>query len=210
MHAPTAIVPSADIARALVPLAAEPRRSSAAGWAAPGAEARQIFRRRHAVLRHARGGGARLRDAGHLPAQPGAADRGPAGAHRPQAGRPAAVRALVDAALASGREMLTEPEAKAVLQACGIPVVATRVVSPDPVDAARAAAAIGFPVVLKILSPQISHKSDVGGVALALDTKPTVRAPRGDAGTGCALLRPQAQVEGFTVQAMMRGRRRWS
>ena len=72
---------------------------------------------------------------------------------------------------ASGYQILKKsgnlPEA--VLDACHITVVPTRRVRASPAAAVKAAVAIGFPVVLKILSPQISHKSDVGGVALALE-----------------------------------------
>ena len=72
-----------------------------------------------------------------------------------------------------GPDILTEPEAKAVLAAYGIPVVETRVAQ-SAHEAAAAAQAIGFPVALKILSRDISHKSDVGGVVLDLDTPEAV------------------------------------
>jgi acetyltransferase len=106
--------------------------------------------------------------------------------------------------LASGREMLTEPEAKAVLDAYRIPVVATRVVPPDPQAAADMATRIGFPVVLKILSPDISHKSDVGGVALGLDNAEAVREAAAAMLARVRRLLPEARLEGFTVQAMVR------
>ena len=74
---------------------------------------------------------------------------------------------MIGKVLAAGRAILTEPEAKAVLEAYGIPTVGTRVAA-DPGEAAAVARAIGFPVALKILSPDITHKSDVGGVRLDL------------------------------------------
>lgn len=81
-----------------------------------------------------------------------------------------AARRLVEAALpATGSTMMTEPDAKAVLAAYGIPVVETHVAT-TPAEAAEKAAEIGFPVALKILSSDISHKSDVGGVQLFLET----------------------------------------
>ncbi len=81
---------------------------------------------------------------------------------------------MIDEALADGREWLSEPEAKAVLDAYRIPVVPTRTAA-DPRAAAAAAASLAGPVVLKILSPDITHKSDVGGVVLDLQAPAAVR-----------------------------------
>ena len=64
-----------------------------------------------------------------------------------------------------------------MLAAYGIPVVPTEVVL-DAAEAAAAAARIGFPVAVKILSRQITHKSDVGGVALDLGSEQAVRRRR--------------------------------
>ena len=113
-----------------------------------------------------------------------------------------AARLVIDRALEEGRGWLTEPEAQKVLEAYGIPVVATRTAA-DPAGAARAAAALAGPVTLKILSPDIVHKSDVGGVVLDLRAPGTVR----DAAE--AMLervrghRPDARVDGFTIQPMV-------
>lgn len=115
----------------------------------------------------------------------------------------ATVRSVIEAALRSGREMLTEPEAKAVLSACGIAVVPTQRVDLSPEAAAASATALGYPVVLKILSDDISHKSDAGGVALNLQTAPDVLEA---AQTMLARVRrhhPKAHLKGFTVQAMV-------
>jgi acetyltransferase len=114
------------------------------------------------------------------------------------------VRSLVDTVLADGREWLTEPEAKALLAACGVPVVATRVVPPDADAAVQAGDAIGYPVALKILSQQITHKSDVGGVALDLDDAAALRAAAMAMRQRVAQRRPDAVIAGFTVQAMIR------
>jgi len=84
-----------------------------------------------------------------------------------------AVRSIIDRALAQKREWLLETEAKAVLSAYDIPVVPTRVAD-TPEAAARLASEIAGPVVLKALSPAIVHKSDVGGVALGLETPDAV------------------------------------
>ncbi|MGD2067351.1 MAG: acetate--CoA ligase family protein [Gemmatimonadota bacterium] len=77
----------------------------------------------------------------------------------------ARVRAILDGAVAEGRHRLLEPEALEVFQAYGIPVVEHRLVH-DEEAAAAAAAEIGYPVVLKAVSPDIVHKSDVGVVKL--------------------------------------------
>ena len=75
----------------------------------------------------------------------------------------AAAQALVATALEQGREWLDEAQAKALLEAYGVPVVRTMKV--QGVDAAvQAAQDIGYPVALKVVSAQILHKSDVGGV----------------------------------------------
>jgi acetyltransferase len=114
----------------------------------------------------------------------------------------ATARRIIDHALNEGREWLGEPEAKAVLEAYRIPVVATRVAS-DPRAAAAAAAAIAGQVALKILSPDVTHKSDVGGVVLDL------RAPSAVRDAAKAMLErvrqrvPDARIDGFTVQPMV-------
>ncbi|MBT8420596.1 MAG: GNAT family N-acetyltransferase [Gammaproteobacteria bacterium] len=110
---------------------------------------------------------------------------------------------LVEGALANGRETMSEPEAKAVLAAYGIPIVETHVAI-SPANAAKMADIIGYPVVLKILSPDISHKSDVGGVVLGLESGMAVEQ------AGHAMLErvngiyPEAEITGFSVQKMVR------
>jgi len=112
-----------------------------------------------------------------------------------------AVRKTISRAMAEKREWLTEYEAKRVLAAYGIPVVDTRCAD-TPEEAARCAAMIGGPLALKILSPDITHKSDVGGVALHLTEPSEVQA---EAEAMLARVReavPDARIEGFTVQEM--------
>ncbi|MBC8056942.1 MAG: bifunctional acetate--CoA ligase family protein/GNAT family N-acetyltransferase, partial [Rhizobiales bacterium] len=206
IHAPSAIVPSAEIARALVPLAAQPRPNLMACWLgeAAVAEAREIFQQAgiacYATPEEAVSAFAMLvayrRNRAQLMEAPSATP-----GTSPDSSIEA-VRALASRVLAGGREMLTEPEAKEVLAACGIPVVATRSVGANGQEAVAAAEAIGFPVALKILSSDISHKSDVGGVTLNLGTAAEVN----DAALAMlARVRktlPDARVDGFAVQAM--------
>ena len=114
---------------------------------------------------------------------------------------PGAARAVIEAVLEDERELLTEPEAKQVLAAYGVPVVETRVAR-TPADAAGMAAEIGCPVALKILSPDITHKSDVGGVVLGLRTPEDVRSAACTMQARIAKNFPEAQITGFTVQKM--------
>ncbi len=108
--------------------------------------------------------------------------------------------AVVGAALAEGRDMLSDAEAKAVLAAYGVPVLATETAD-SPEAAAEIARRIGGPVALKILSPDITHKSDVGGVALDL-TPEAVEAVARAMLARVAAAAPNAKLTGFTLQAM--------
>ena len=113
------------------------------------------------------------------------------------------VRSVVNGALAEKRSLLTEPEAKRVLAAYGIPVVPTEVVL-DAAEAAHAAARIGFPVAVKILSRDITHKSDVGGVALDLVTEQAVRDAVNAMHDKVGTIAPTAHIDGFVVQPMIK------
>jgi acetyltransferase len=115
----------------------------------------------------------------------------------------AAVRAIVAGVLKEGRSLLTEPEAKNVLAAYGIPVVQTQIVT-DAAAAAMAAIRIGFPVALKILSREITHKSDVGGVALDLGSEQAVRDAVRDMTNRVCTAAPGAKIDGFVVEPMVR------
>ena len=212
MHAPTAIVPSAEIAQALVPLAQEaPGRLLASWLGGPAlAQARASFEASGIACHDTPEAAVRAfsmlveyrRNQLQLIQAPPA--RLPRAAGSAGADARAEIGALIDQVLASGREWLSEPEAKALLTACGIPVVATQVCAPTPQAAAQAAAAIGFPVALKVLSAQISHKSDVGGVVLNLETEEAVRRATSEILARVAQRRPDARVDGFTVQVMVR------
>ena len=75
--------------------------------------------------------------------------------------------AIIEAARKDGRTILTEIEAKQLLEEAGVPVSPARLAKTKD-DAVKMANELGYPIVLKIVSPQITHKSDVGGVALGL------------------------------------------
>ena len=106
---------------------------------------------------------------------------------------------IIEAARAAGRTLLSELEAKRVLQAYGIPTVETRAAL-SPAEAAREADALGYPVVLKLHSWTITHKSDVGGVRLDLRDAAAVRAAWAAIEGGV----PAGDFKGVTVQPMVR------
>lgn len=205
-HAPTAIVRSDDIARACVPLVRQHAGRMLACWLGDGAVAgaRQLFEaagvadfatpeeavRAFGMLRTYRANQALLRQ---VPA-----------ASEQAAPDTAAARAAIGAARAQGRLLLDEVEAKAVLAAYGIPVVPTVAVPASADAAAQAAARLGYPVALKILSPDISHKSDAGGVALGLGDEAALREAAAAMLTRLAAALPLARLDGFSVQPMAR------
>lgn len=214
IHAPTAIVPSSDIARAMVPSIQQPDSRMlplVSTWVGGPAvvEAREIFTHSGiacydmpeqavqtiGMLQRYKRNQAELYEAPTV---------GPLRDHnKPETER---VRAIVHKVLSSGRDMLTEPEAKMVCEAYRIPVVATRTVPAEADTAAAEAARIGFPVVLKILSEEISHKSDVGGVVLNLQNAEEVRVAAQAMLARIAKSHPQARLKGFTVQQMIKKR----
>ncbi len=209
VQAPTAIVPSTEIAEALAPLASEKPPRVLGCWLGHSAvnRAREIFRdagipdydtpeeavRAFSFLRQYHRHQIELMET--PPALPDA-----------QAMDLPGIREIVDFVLRDGRELLTEPEAKELLKRAGIPVTPTRVVPAEAQAAVYAAETLGYPVVLKILSHDISHKSDVGGVRLNLHNAAEVQQAAEAMLQRVAELRPGARVEGFTVQPMIRRR----
>ncbi len=112
-------------------------------------------------------------------------------------------RALIERVIGEGRVWLTEPEAKEVLSAYAIPVIPTRTAK-TPEEAAAIAAELGGAVVLKILSPEITHKTDMGGVALDLAGPAAVKEAAQQMLERIEKVEPEAQIQGFTVQPMAR------
>lgn len=101
--------------------------------------------------------------------------------------------------------VLSEELSKRLLQSYGIPVVMPETARTAE-DAALIAQKIGFPVVLKILSPDISHKSDVGGVMLNLESAEMVKTGFEKMMSVVTARMPDAQIEGITVQQMVSGK----
>ncbi len=112
------------------------------------------------------------------------------------------LKAMMRAIARQGRDTLTESESKKILEAYEIPVVKTEVVT-----TAEAAAAVGsrlgYPVVMKILSPQITHKSDVGGVVLDIKSESEAKVRYNEIVERVSAKVPEARIEGVTVQKMM-------
>jgi acetyltransferase len=206
IHAPTAIVPSVEIAAAIAPVIQKAQRNVLACWLGGDAlkEAKATFeeagiptydtpeeavRAFVQIVQYRRNQDLLM----EVPASRSAEfvhDRDKA-------------HAVVRAALADGRTMLSEPEAKAVLAAYSIPAVETRIaITVD--EAVNVARGLGFPLALKILSPDIAHKSDVGGVVLDLETPAAVEAAAKAMQERLRQYRPNASLQGFTVQTMVR------
>ena len=111
-------------------------------------------------------------------------------------------RALVRAALDEGRTVLTPTESKAFLAAFSIPN-ATSHVAVDEEQAATVADALGYPVVMKIESPDITHKSDVGGVRLGLANAQAVRDAFIGMMSNVRNRAPKARIRGVSLERMM-------
>jgi acetyltransferase len=119
---------------------------------------------------------------------------------------PSAVDERVALVLQDRRSLMTEPEAKAVLSAYGIPVVPARVAA-TPGEARTAASELlkNYPsVVVKILSPNLTHKSDLGGVRLDLISAEEVERAAGQMLDCIKALRPDVILQGVTVQPMIK------
>jgi acetyltransferase len=111
-------------------------------------------------------------------------------------------RMIVESVLAEGRKVLSESESKAVLRAFHIPTARASVVR-SPNEALVQAESLGFPVVLKINSPDITHKSDAGGVRLGISNAQAVRSAYNDMLNTVKKNRPEARFDGVTIEPMM-------
>lgn len=116
----------------------------------------------------------------------------------------ARVRAIIDGVMREGRALLSEPEAKGVLAAYGIPVVET-LVAETPEQAGALAQGLGFPVAVKLVSPDITHKSDVGGVVLNIETAEQACDAARQIRKRALAAKPDARVTGYSVQRMANG-----
>ncbi|MES2012536.1 MAG: bifunctional acetate--CoA ligase family protein/GNAT family N-acetyltransferase [Pseudomonadota bacterium] len=111
-------------------------------------------------------------------------------------------RMVIEGALQERRKVLSEMESKALLSAFHIPVAQT-MVARSPNEALLIAQQLGFPVAMKVNSPDITHKSDVGGVLLNLANAQAVRGAYHEITENVKLNRPDAHMDGISIQPMI-------
>ncbi|MCP2619643.1 acetate--CoA ligase family protein [Candidatus Aminicenantes bacterium AC-334-K16] len=111
-------------------------------------------------------------------------------------------RKILEKVQASGRNFLLEPEAYHIFEAYGFPVVKFRLATSEE-EAVRQADEIGYPVVLKIVSPDVIHKFDVGGVRLNLTSADEVRQAYQEILQNIHHHVPQARITGIIVEEMV-------
>jgi acetyl coenzyme A synthetase (ADP forming)-like protein len=115
-----------------------------------------------------------------------------------------AVRKILDQAKAAGRTSLTAPEAKGICEAYGI-TVPQEGVATSSADAAQLAARIGFPVVMKIVSPQILHKTEAGGVVVGVRNAQAAQEAFTSIVANARRYDGKATIDGVQVQQMLSG-----
>jgi acetyltransferase len=118
----------------------------------------------------------------------------------------ASSRALLDPIRRQGRRVLTQPEARRLLELWGIRFPREAVVE-DERGVAPAAAEIGFPVAIKLLSPDVTHKSDIGAVVLDVSGPEAAREAARQVRAAALAAAPGAPFQGMLVQEMVRGGR---
>ncbi len=111
-------------------------------------------------------------------------------------------RLIIEGVMADGRKTLSTIEAKAILSAFRIPTTQA-VMARTAHEALMAAESLSFPVVMKIDSPDIEHKSDVDGVRLNLNDARSIRRAFSEITERAAKLRPEARINGVTVEHMV-------
>src|SRR3984885_993569 len=115
-----------------------------------------------------------------------------------------AVRKILDQAKSAGREALTAPEARGVCEAYGI-VIPKEGVAKTADEAATLAGTIGFPVVMKIVSPQILHKTEAGGVLVGVKSAEEVAKGFATIVENARKYDPKAEIQGVQIQQMLTG-----
>ncbi len=115
-----------------------------------------------------------------------------------------AVRRILDAAKSAGRDSLTAPEARGVCEAYGI-AIPKEGVAKTADEAASLAASIGFPVVMKIVSPQILHKTEAGGVIVGVKSAEAAREAFATITANARKYDAKADIHGVQVQQMLAG-----
>ncbi|NNG06302.1 MAG: acetate--CoA ligase family protein, partial [Desulfobacteraceae bacterium] len=114
------------------------------------------------------------------------------------------IKQIFDEVRQEGRTKLTEPEAKKVLASAGLAITRENLASSED-EAVTKAEQIGFPVVLKVASVDILHKSDAGGVKVGLADAEAVRSAYRDIMGAVKEKHPGANIQGVLVQEMVEG-----
>jgi len=114
------------------------------------------------------------------------------------------VRKVLDSAKAAGRSALTAPEAKGICEAYGI-AIPKEGVATNATEAAKLAESIGFPVVMKIVSPQILHKTDAGGVVVGVKSAEAAQDAFNQIVANARRYKSDATIDGVQVQQMLAG-----
>ena len=112
-------------------------------------------------------------------------------------------RLIIDGALAEKRSLLSGMETRALLRAFHIPMLPA-MTARSPNEALAAAEYLGFPVAMKIMSPDITHKSDVGGVVLNINRAQAVRHVYSEMMEQVKNINPDARLEGVSIEKMYR------
>ncbi|ABK76672.1 acyl-CoA synthetase (NDP forming) [Cenarchaeum symbiosum A] len=113
---------------------------------------------------------------------------------------------IIRDAIGEGRSSLLEEEGQAVLRAYGLPMPESAAAS-DPDKAVEAAKKIGYPVVMKIISPQITHKSDAGGVKVGISNEQEARAAYSEIIENAKKYDQNAEIKGVLIVEMVKGGR---
>jgi acetate---CoA ligase (ADP-forming) len=112
------------------------------------------------------------------------------------------VQSILDDAISNNHLYLSENEAEKILIIYGLPIVPSALAK-SPEEAVLIAQSIGFPVVLKIVSPDIIHKSDVKGVVINVNTAEEVRRSYEEISGNILIIKPEARIEGIQISKMI-------
>jgi len=123
---------------------------------------------------------------------------------KPKVDGRAVTKAILDKARAEGRHGLSEAEGKRIFEAYGMPVPGEATVTSVD-EAVKACNAIGYPVVMKIVSADIAHKTDVGGVVVGIKTADEAAEAYDRIMDSCRKAKPDAKLEGISIQQMVSG-----
>jgi len=117
-------------------------------------------------------------------------------------------RVIVSNALSAGRDQLTQEESMALLRSYGIPIADVQFVAEGDADGLqRTASVLGYPLVLKLSSPDITHKTDVGGVYVGIHALDELREAYRQVMARVRRAAPEARIDGVVLQRMVKGGR---